>query len=86
MLVMRGSSPAVGRMSRYSLDGQPTNADVVVGEDNNGASAQVLGHLLEVAEQGHGLMFRAAIALTEEHEARQRQTLLGEKFAEVGVS
>ncbi len=62
------------------------STDVVVGEDNNGASAQVLGHLLEVAEQGHGLMLRAAIALAEEHEARQRQTLLCEKFAEVGVS
>jgi len=32
------------------------------------------------------LMLGAAIALAEEHEARQRQTLLGEKFAEVGVS
>jgi hypothetical protein len=27
-------------------------------------------------------MFRAAIALAEEHEARQRQTLLGEKFCQ----
>ena len=30
-------------------------------------------------------MLRTAVALTEQHETRQRQTLLGEKLAEVGI-
>lgn len=71
--------------SRQSTDGQPANADVVVGEDHDGAGVRILGDLNEIPEQRPGLMLRAAIALTEGHDTWQGQTLPGEKLAEVGV-
>lgn len=66
-------------------DRQSPDADVVVGEDHDGAGLQVFGYCLEVTEDRRRLMFWAAIALAEEQEARQKQTSPGNEFAEVGV-
>ena len=84
---MTGGRPSSGAHLRPSgqLNREVSNPDVVVGEDDNCASGQVFGHIVEVVQEGCSLVLRTAVPLSEEHETRQRQTLLGKKLAEIGV-
>lgn len=72
-------------MVRGSPNREGADPDVVDREDDDGAVVQIVGYLIEVIEQSCGLMLRTAVALTEQHKARQRQALLGEKLTEIGV-
>lgn len=57
----------------------------MISEDDDGASIQIVGDLIEVPEQSCCLVLRAAIALTEQHQTGQGQSLPGENLAEVRV-
>jgi hypothetical protein len=55
------------------------------GEDDDGAAIQVFGNLLEVRQQGLGLMVWCSVTLPEQDQARKLSTLIGQQFTEVGV-
>lgn len=57
----------------------------MISEDHDGASIQIFGYLIEVPEQSCCLVLRVAIALTEQHQTWQSQSLPGENLAEVRV-